>query len=40
VGDDVVVDTDGGRSTAARLVLCPGAWASDLLQMPLVVLRK
>jgi sarcosine oxidase len=43
VGDDVVVETDGGRFAAARLVLCPGAWATDLLQMPqvpLVVLRK
>jgi len=43
VGDDVVVETDGGRFAAARLVLCPGAWAADLLQMPrvpLVMLRK
>lgn len=39
----VVVETDRGRIEAGRLVLCPGAWAADLLQlprMPLRVLRK
>lgn len=42
-GRDIVVDTDAGGFAAARLVLCPGAWASDLLQLPwlpFVVLRK
>ncbi len=43
IGNDVVVDTDAGRFAAARLVLCPGSWAPDLLrlpQVPFVVLRK
>lgn len=43
VGADVVVETDAARYAAARLVLCPGAWAADLLQLPhipLTVLRK
>jgi sarcosine oxidase len=42
-GKDVVVDTDAGSFAAARLVLSPGAWASDLLHLPhvpFVVLRK
>jgi monomeric sarcosine oxidase len=42
-GDGVVVETDAGRFTAARLVLCPGAWAAGVLQLPAVplpVLRK
>ena len=42
-GSDVIVDTDAGSFAAARLVLCPGAWASGLLQLPevpLSVLRK
>ena len=42
-GNAVVVDSDAGSFAAARLVLCPGAWASDLLQLPevpLTVLRK
>jgi sarcosine oxidase len=41
--DGVVVETDAGAFTAARLVLCPGAWAAGLLQLPavpLTVLRK
>ena len=39
----IVVDTDGGRFEAGRLVLCPGAWAADLLRLPRIpfrVLRK
>ncbi len=39
----VVVETDQGRIEAARLVLCPGAWAADVLQlprMPFRVIRK
>lgn len=43
VGDDVVVETDTTRYAAARLVLCPGAWAAELLRLPripLAVLRK
>jgi len=42
-GDGVVVETDAGVFTAARLVLCPGPWAAGLLQLPhvsLTVLRK
>lgn len=42
-GSDVVVDTSVGSFAAARLVLSPGSWASDLLQLPdvpLTVLRK
>lgn len=42
-GDGVVVETDAGLFTAARLVLCPGPWAAGLLQLPhvsLSVLRK
>ena len=42
-GDGVVVETDAGAFRAARLVLCPGAWAAGLLQLPavpLTVLRK
>jgi sarcosine oxidase len=38
-----VVATDRGDFTADRLVLCPGAWAGPLLQLPavgLTVLRK
>ena len=41
--DGVIVETDAGTFTAARLVLCPGAWAAGLLQLPavpLTVLRK
>jgi len=37
------VETDAGPFTGDRLVLCPGAWAAGLLQLPavpLVVLRK
>jgi len=39
----LVVDTDRGPIATARLVLCPGAWATDLLQLPAIgfrVLRK
>ena len=39
----VVVETDAGSFAADRLVLCPGPWAGDLLQMPhlrFTVLRK
>lgn len=42
-GDGVVVETDAGGFTAARLVLCPGPWAAGLLRLPhvpLTVLRK
>ena len=42
-GDGVVVETDAGVFTAARLVLCPGPWAAGLLHLPhvpLTVLRK
>lgn len=42
-GNDAIVDTDAGSFAAARLVLSPGSWASDLLQLPqvpFVVLRK
>ena len=42
-GSGVVVDTDAGSFAAARLVLSPGSWATDLLQLPqvpFVVLRK
>jgi sarcosine oxidase len=41
--DGVVVETDAGAFTAARLVLCPGPWAAGLLHLPhvpLTVLRK
>lgn len=43
VGADVVVETDTARYAAGRLVLCPGAWAADLLRLPRIpftVLRK
>ena len=33
-GDGVVVETSDGRFEAGRLVLCPGAWAPMLLQLP------
>lgn len=39
----VEVRTDAGRYAAERLVLCPGAWAPDLVRLPSVrftVLRK
>jgi sarcosine oxidase len=39
----IIIDTDGGRIEAGRLVLCPGAWAGDLLRLPRLgfrVLRK
>jgi monomeric sarcosine oxidase len=42
-GRGLVVEADGGPYTADRLVLCPGAWAAGLLQLPaapLEVLRK
>jgi len=42
-GAGFVVDTDRGRVAAERLVLAPGPWAGDLLQLPtvkLTVLRK
>jgi len=42
-GGRVAVETDRGTCHADRLVLCPGAWAGDLLQLPdvpLTVLRK
>jgi sarcosine oxidase len=42
-GRGVVVEADGGPFTAGSLVLCPGAWATGLLQLPavpLTVLRK
>ena len=43
VGDGVVVETDAGPCAAAKLVLCPGPWADELLKLPhlpLTVLRK
>jgi sarcosine oxidase len=42
-GTAVAVETDAGRFTAGRLLVCPGAWAAGLLQLPevrLAVLRK
>ena len=42
-GDSVVVETSRETVTANRLVLCPGPWAADLLQLPAIpftVLRK
>jgi sarcosine oxidase len=42
-GRDVIVDTDAGSFSAAKLVLCPGPWADGLLKLPhvpLTVLRK
>lgn len=42
-GAGIVVETDRGMHRADRLVLAPGAWAADLLQLPAVrleVLRK
>ena len=42
-GGGVVVEADGGPFTAGSLVLCPGAWAAGLMQLPaapLTVLRK
>jgi sarcosine oxidase len=42
-GGRVAVETDQGTCHADRLVLCPGAWAGELLQLPdvpLTVLRK
>lgn len=33
-GDRVVVETTVGRFEAGRLVLCPGAWAPAMLQLP------
>lgn len=41
--DSVVVTTDRAEYRAAKLVLCPGAWAVDLLaelRVPLKILRK
>jgi len=43
VGDAVEVETSRGTRAAARLVLCPGAWAAGLLRLPgmsFTVLRK
>ena len=42
-GEAIRVDTDRGPIAAGRLVLCPGAWAAGLLQLPAIrfrVLRK
>ena len=42
-GQGVVVETDQGPIAAARLVIAPGAWASQLLaglELPLLVRRK
>lgn len=42
-GDGVVVETSAGPRRAARLVVCPGAWAPELLSalgVPFVVRRK
>lgn len=42
-GGGIVVETDRGRIAADRLILAPGPWAGDLLQLPavkLTVLRK
>jgi sarcosine oxidase len=39
VAGGLVVDTDRGEVVADRLVLCPGAWATDLLRLPHVHLR-
>jgi sarcosine oxidase len=42
-GGSVVVETSREIVTANRLVLCPGPWAADLLQLPAIpftVLRK
>ncbi|MFM7107476.1 MAG: N-methyl-L-tryptophan oxidase [Planctomycetaceae bacterium] len=38
-GGSLVVDTDRGPVAAGRLVLCPGAWAADLLRLPAIRLR-
>ncbi|MFM9057792.1 MAG: N-methyl-L-tryptophan oxidase [Planctomycetaceae bacterium] len=38
-GDSLVVETDRGAVAAGRLVLCPGAWASDLVRLPSLALR-
>ena len=43
LANGVVVETNRGRFHADRLVITPGAWATDLLHLPsiqLVVLRK
>lgn len=42
-GDGVVVDTSAGERRAARLVICPGAWAPELLHelgVPFSLRRK
>ena len=39
VGDAIVVETDQGPIEAARLVLCPGAWAVDILQLAAIRFR-
>jgi len=38
-GGHVVVETDRGSYAADRLVVTPGAWAADLLQLPSLPLR-
>ena len=38
-GGGVVVRTDGDHYTADRLVLAPGSWAADLLNLPAISLR-
>ena len=35
----VIVETDGGRYAADRLVITAGAWATDLLKLPALPLR-
>jgi sarcosine oxidase len=37
-GDGVVVQTTHGTFEAGRLVLCPGAWAPQLLRLPMLPL--
>jgi len=38
-GREIVIDTDRGTYAADRVVLAPGPWAGDLLQLPQVTLR-
>jgi sarcosine oxidase len=38
-GSEIVIDTDRGTYAADRVVLAPGPWAGDLLQLPEVTFR-
>jgi monomeric sarcosine oxidase len=38
-GREIVIDTDRGTYAADRVVLAPGPWAGDLLQLPKVTFR-